>query len=105
MESGQYVKALADYGEALKFDPQLAVAYNGRAWTLLKMEKAADGLPDVERALELQPRLSHAYDTRGHIYEALGVKEKAVADFRQALALNPAIAASREALKRLSAAP
>ena len=65
----------------------------------------ADGLPDVKRALELQPQLSHAYDTRGHIYEALGVKEKAVADFRQALALNPAIAASREALKRLSAAP
>lgn len=43
MESAPYVKALADYGEALKIDPQLAVAYNGRARTLLKMGNAAEG--------------------------------------------------------------
>jgi len=53
----------------------------------------------------LEPDYAAALDTRGHIFEALGKREEAIADFRRAVASDPSMEGSRDALKRLGAAP
>ena len=53
----------------------------------------------------MEPNDSSALDTRGHIFEALGRREEAIADFRRALAIDPGMQESKDALKRLGAAP
>ena len=46
-----------------------------------------------------------AYSNRGNLFEAKGRREEAIAEFRRALAINPNHERSRDALKRLGAAP
>ena len=96
-------RAIADYGETIRRDPNSASAYNGRAQIYLKAGMAAAGLPDVRRALELDPNYAAALATRGRIFEALGRRQEAMADFRHVLVIDPKHRASTEALMRLRA--
>lgn len=99
----QYENAIADFGAAIKMQPNDAQSLNNRAWALFLIGRPADGLPDVEKSLRLEPDSAPSLDTRAHIFEALGQHDKAIADYRAVLAKDPGIAESREGLKRLGA--
>lgn len=84
---GQYQLALADYDSAIDLDPGSAIAFNNRAWVMLKLGRTERGLRDVERALALAPYSSYAYDTRAHLLQVRGALEEAHADYERAIRL------------------
>ncbi len=82
---GQYARALADYDNAIKLNPDFAVALNNRAWVYFKLGRMAEGADDVERALRLAPGSPYALDTRAHIRQAGGNAAQALADYELAM--------------------
>jgi tetratricopeptide (TPR) repeat protein len=104
-QKGDHPRSIADYAKAIEIDPARWDAYQGRAWALLKSGSLAEALRDAEASLRIKPNAAQTLDTRGHILEAMGRREDAIADFRRALAIEPRLTGSRDALKRLGAAP
>ena len=52
---GLFDKALQDYDEALKINPDYPLALNNRAWSYYKLGRPRDGIADVEKALQISP--------------------------------------------------
>lgn len=72
--------ALADFEQAIKFNPQNADAYNGRASCHQSLGKKDLALADYTKAIELDPKLATAYMGRMMIYCEMGKKELSIAD-------------------------
>ncbi len=86
---GDYDKTLADCNEALKLDPDLALAFSrrGRAWAGKgELDKA---IADFDAALRLDPKDAHAYTHRARAHNERGDYELAVKDCNAALGLDP----------------
>ena len=96
-----YDRAIADFNQAIRLDPENAYAYNSRADTLREAGKAEQGLPDAGKAVQLDPNNADFWDTRAQILQALGRRQEAIADYRRALELDPMLTETRERLKRL----
>jgi class 3 adenylate cyclase/tetratricopeptide (TPR) repeat protein len=104
-EKGERERAIADYSEAVRLEPQHGEAFNNRAWTYFKSGQAQTALADADQAVRLLPGQAYTWDTRAHVREALGERDAAIRDYRKALELDPASNASRNGLQRLGAAP
>ncbi len=72
--------ALADYEQAIKFNPKNAEAYNGRASCNDHLGKKDLALADYSKAIELNPKLETAYMGRMAIYCEMGKVELSKAD-------------------------
>lgn len=84
---GNYSRSIPDYDEALQINPDFAVAWNNRAWSLFKSGQPMRALPDVQRSLDLSPLSAHSYDTRAHIRQVTGDPERALKDYNKAIRL------------------
>jgi tetratricopeptide (TPR) repeat protein len=82
----QRERAINDYDEAIRIDPQFASALNNRADAYLKMGQPAQGVEDIERALTIAPQAPIYNATRGQIGQALGDREGAIRDHEAAMA-------------------
>lgn len=94
-DMGEFDRAIADYEQALKLNPELAVALNSLAWDLATMPAAdrRDGPRAVqfaERALALNSRepgfldsAAAAYAETGRFADAVRSQEKGIALLRQ----------------------
>ena len=82
---GLFDKALQDYDEALKINPDYPLALNNRAWSYYKLGRPSDGIADVEKALQISPASPYALDTRAHIRQALGDAKAAFDDYDLAM--------------------
>ena len=86
---GEYDKAIADCGEAIRIDPKFALAYNGRglAWTARgEYDKA---IADYGEAIRLDPKFALACNGRGLAWANKKEYDKAIADYGEAIALDP----------------
>ena len=88
-EQGDYDKALADYSEAIKFNPDYAEAYNGRGVAWHERRDYVRAIADYSEAINLKPDYAAAYHNRGGAWTAKGEYVTAMADFNQALRLKP----------------
>jgi tetratricopeptide (TPR) repeat protein len=90
LDEKEYDKAIGEYIRAIELNPDLAEAYNNRAYaSYSKYDGTGNPLADLNRALELRPEFPHAYNTRGCVYMAGGQPDKAIADFNRAIQLQP----------------
>ena len=87
-ELGEYIKALADYEEALRLNPQWLEAYEGRAEVYRKMQQYAKAIADYTAALQLKPS-SDLYIARGNLFMLIDQYKQALDNFNEALALSP----------------
>jgi len=85
--TGDYIRSIPDYDAALQINPDFAVAWNNRAWSLFKSGQPLRALPNVERSLGLSPFSAHSYDTRAHIRQVTGHPQKALKDYKMAIRL------------------
>ncbi len=81
---GQFERSIDDYDQAIRIEPNFAVALNNRAWALHKWGRGAKGLADVEKSLALNPLSEHTWDTRGHIRQSMGQHAAAFMDYDRA---------------------
>ena len=90
-EQGNCAKAIADYTRAIELNPDLAEAYNNRAYIYMVMKDYAMALPDLDRALQLRPNYVNALMNRGDIYNYYYEinYERAVADYDRVLRIDP----------------
>lgn len=89
-EQGNCDRAIDDYARAIELNPNLAEAYNNRAYIYMVKKEYALALPDLDRALQLRPNYVNALMNRGDIhnyyYEIDYVR--AIADYDQVLSLD-----------------
>jgi tetratricopeptide (TPR) repeat protein len=92
-DKGDLDRAVADYSEAIRIDPQLAVSYSGRASTLLRRKDYEGAIADFDEAMRLRPgsypgRYLHHF-FRGRAKSGKGDHDGAIEDFDEAGRLNP----------------
>jgi tetratricopeptide (TPR) repeat protein/S1-C subfamily serine protease len=87
IEDGQ--KALDDVNQAIRLQPDLAIAYHLRGWVYSDLENYTAAIAEINEALRLQPDSGEIYAAFGSIYAKMnfppGFKEK----YDKALSLEP----------------
>ena len=83
LEQEQYTQKILDYDEAIRLDPQDAVAYNHRGAAYNKLGQHQRAIEDYDEAIRLNPQYADYYFNRGYAYQALGRNEQAKQDFTE----------------------
>jgi tetratricopeptide (TPR) repeat protein len=86
---GDYDRAIADYNQALRIDPQNAWAYNNRGIAWRNKGDYDRAIADYNQALRIDPQNAWAYNNRGIARRNKGDYDRAIADSNQALTINP----------------
>jgi len=86
---GRLPEAVDAYTQAIEIQPELAVAYYGRAAAYDGQGKFQLAIADYDRAIELKPRWADAFAKRGNALVQLGQPQAALRDFNEAIRLNP----------------
>jgi tetratricopeptide (TPR) repeat protein len=82
-------RAIADYNEAIRLDPNYALAYNNRGQAYLLSEDFDRAFADLGEAIRLDPKYLEAYINRGATYARKNEYDRAIADFSEAIRLDP----------------
>jgi len=86
-EQGHYDEAIEECNKAIELDPNLAAAYNNRAWAYNEKGQYDLAIADCNKAIELDPSLFEAYWNRAWAYTLQGKNAKAIADFEKFITL------------------
>jgi tetratricopeptide (TPR) repeat protein len=84
-----YDRAIQDYTQAIKLDPQYSEAYDNRCWTNATVNKLQDALKDCSESLRLRPSFAPTLDTLGFVYLKLGQFDQAIATYTASLQIDP----------------
>jgi len=77
-DSTQRIKALENFNKAIRIDPLIPDAYNGRGVVSLSLEKINDAVLDFKKAIKLKPEYFEAYFNLSIILYQSGRKEEAL---------------------------
>lgn len=86
---GDHQRAISDYNEALRSNPQEAEIYNNRGFSYQQIGRLPQARADYDRAIQLNPRLGQAWSNRGSMKLNAGDFRGAIADISQAIAITP----------------
>ena len=84
-----YNKAIADYSQAIRLDPNLAPAYRDRGVAYSYSGDYDNALVDFNQALRLNPNDPAVYRERGNVYGFKGDDTRCLADYNRAINVNP----------------
>jgi tetratricopeptide (TPR) repeat protein len=96
-DKGDYARAIASYGAAIREAPQYSGAYNNRGLAYMAAGDAKNALADYTQAIRLGPKTSSRYYNRGLASAKLGDQLSAIGDFSQAIVLDATNAAAYKA--------
>jgi tetratricopeptide (TPR) repeat protein len=88
----RYEEALAALEQAIRLDPNLARAYNGKGIALGNLKRYEEALAAYEQAIRLDPTDPLAYYNKGIALHNLKRYEEALAALEQAIRLDPNLA-------------
>jgi tetratricopeptide (TPR) repeat protein len=83
-----YDSAIADYSDAIRLDPQYALAFTNRGAAYYQKQNYDRAIADLSEAVRLDPKYAFAYFNRGWFYFYRGTLDKALADCSQASELD-----------------
>jgi tetratricopeptide (TPR) repeat protein len=84
-----YDRAIADFDEAIRLDPEHSQALNSRGFAYEAKGQHDRAIADYNVAITLDPRYAAALTNRGMAYRNKGRFDAAIQDFERAIALNP----------------
>ena len=88
-----YERAIADYSEAIRLDPEYAFAFNNRCWVRAVTDRdLQQALADCTQSLRVKPNSALAFANRGLVHLKSGDFDKAIADYDVALRISPTMA-------------
>jgi Flp pilus assembly protein TadD len=76
--------AIAELNEAIRLKPDLARAYNARAYAFLRLRNYQSAMADCDQAIRIDPKYVNAYINRAAARRASGDKAGAEADLAKA---------------------
>lgn len=85
----EYEKALPDYDQAIRLNPEDATAYFNRGLAYAVSGKYEQAIQDYSEAIRLKPDYVAAYLGRGNVYDAIEKYEQAIEDYTEAIRLKP----------------
>lgn len=80
----QFDQAIAAFGEAIKVNPQLPLAYNNRGIAHCNKNELDQAISDFSKVIELDPKYGKAYNNRAVAYFMKGDLDKARQDVTKA---------------------
>ena len=80
----QVQRAIEDYDEAIRLNPQYIEAYGNRGFAYLNLGQFEAAIGDYSEAIRLDPRYADAYAGRALSYTALGKDSEADEDVKRA---------------------
>lgn len=86
---GQYVRAIEDYDEAIRLNPDNANAFTGRGIAQKNNGQLDRAMEDYNQAIKLDPNHANAFNGRGNIHYLKREYGRAIEDYDQAIKLNP----------------
>ncbi|GHV69718.1 hypothetical protein AGMMS49928_13270 [Spirochaetia bacterium] len=89
-----YDRAIADFTEAIRVNPQYATAYNDRGASYSAKKDYDRAIADYTAAIRLNPQYAIAYYNRGNSYYDKKDYDRAIADYTEAIRLNPQYASA-----------
>ncbi|KOT49970.1 hypothetical protein ADK43_34945 [Streptomyces rimosus subsp. rimosus] len=87
--SGNLEASLADFTAAVRLNPQLTRAFEGRGITNQSLSRYEDAITDYTCAIELRPDDAWPHARRGDAFRLLMRYEEALADLTRAVELDP----------------
>ncbi len=91
-QTGRINEAIADFSEAIRFDPKEAFVYHNRGYSFIMKREWDHAIADFTEAIRLSPKDAIIYFNRGRTYLEKGQFDKAIADFSEAIRFNPSFA-------------
>jgi len=91
---GQTDRAIQDFDQAIRLDPQNAGYWDARCWGRALAGQLEQAIKDCDESLRLKPNDANTLDSRGFAYLKSGAFDKAIADYDAALKINPKLASS-----------
>ena len=85
----EYDKAISDYAEAIRLNPNNAAIFANRGWAWLQEAEFDKAVADYTEAIRLNPKDSRAYCNRGWVQFQRGRLDKAIADCSEAIRREP----------------
>ena len=98
-------RAIADFNDAIKLNPKLALAYYNRGFAYEKKGEYDRAIVDYDKAIAINPKFAAAYNNRGNAYYKKGDKEQAIVDFRKTLDIDPSSQHAKNNLQALGVTP
>ena len=99
-QNREYDKAIVEYTQALRLDPNYTLAYNDRSYIYGEIKKDYDrAIADYTQAIRLNPNFVAAYHNRGSVYGHKRDYTRVIADFETALRLDPSLTTTRNSLQ------
>jgi tetratricopeptide (TPR) repeat protein len=94
-------RAIADFSEAIRIDPEFPNWYYARATQYGNKGELPLAIADLSEAIRLRPNTAAYLVERGRAYEKIGDFAKALVDFRATLSLTPNAADAGQAVRRV----
>ena len=91
---GELSRAVTDYNEAIRLDPQNASFFINRGKAYEANGNLDHALADFDEAIDLRPRSATAYYERANSYSTKGDFDRAIADYSQVVRIYPKLASS-----------
>lgn len=88
-QKGEYDRAIADFTQAIRLDPDNAVAYSNRGNVWNNEQEYDQAIVDCNKAIRLNPNYVLAYINRSCAWNGRNEYDRAIADCDQALKLDP----------------
>jgi len=94
-----YDRAITEFTEAIRLNPNYELAYYFRAETYIMKEDHDKALADFTQAIRLSPNDTVNYNERGYVYILKNDYDRAIADFNQTLKIDPNNTDAKEGLE------
>ena len=88
-DKGEYDRAIADFDEAIRQQPNVAGRYYSRGLAWYDKGDCDRAIADCGEAIRLQPDHADAYNNRGLAWGGKGDYDRAIADYSEAIRLQP----------------
>ena len=69
IDQGLYNKAIEEYTEAIRLNPEYALAYNNRSYSYENLGQFVRASEDYDEAIRLNPEFAVAYNNRALTYK------------------------------------
>ncbi len=88
----EYDKAIADFSEAIRLNPQISEAFYNRGLAWYQKQEYNKAIMDYSEAIRLNPQIAEAFNNRGLAWYEKQEYDKAIDDFNEAIRLKPELA-------------